>query len=395
MIAMGSKRTLLPLNCRRWRTCSLFIVIAVAVLLIWRPMYQSLGHRAETLIARYEDQGSVNSRLGLLKSHTVWLPVICHVEAKQVCDMWKTSTKNSPKKHPSLSNSYSMVKNSSITYQLLKSMHILDNPVELHQQNVLSFITRKVASQSSFRNNQPNSNDKVILIFQSIPGFPVHDINLFTVYSYIDSVVNYTQQIRANAQNGSKILVWLPPPIKIHSKLARQQPELLLVLHHLIINQLILKHSLVVAPVSVAQSVNGTSLSEPAELFLNTLNYQLRQLHHDRVSGSTAALKPLPPWNSVTQQLSDIARYLTERLEPRSGPFFTSLHYKCAKYVNSRKYDSICFPAIAESPPYKLLVTGLGGSGTHYVTSRLRNLGFLLGHERLKRDGSVVSFLFV
>ena len=40
---------------------------------------------------------------------------------------------------------------------------------------------------------------------------------------------------------------------------------------------------------------------------------------------------------------------------------------------------------------FPLLITSLGGSGTHHVTCLLRNLGFKLDHERLAEDGAVVS----
>lgn len=66
----------------------------------------------------------------------------------------------------------------------------------------------------------------------------------------------------------------------------------------------------------------------------------------------------------------------------------TNLFHLCGKYINTRKYHPHCFP-----PPLKLypvLVTGLGGSGTHFITRELNALGFHLSHESIADQGSVV-----
>eukprot|EP01040_Poterioochromonas_malhamensis_P002461 gene2461-2617_t len=69
----------------------------------------------------------------------------------------------------------------------------------------------------------------------------------------------------------------------------------------------------------------------------------------------------------------------------------TNLFHLCGKYINTRKYHPHCFP-----PPLKLypvLVTGLGGSGTHFITRELNALGFHLSHESIADQGSV-SWLY-
>ncbi len=70
----------------------------------------------------------------------------------------------------------------------------------------------------------------------------------------------------------------------------------------------------------------------------------------------------------------------------------TNLFHLCGKYINTRKYHPHCFP-----PPLKLypvLVTGLGGSGTHFITRELNALGFHLSHESIADQGSVVRLFF-
>ena len=59
---------------------------------------------------------------------------------------------------------------------------------------------------------------------------------------------------------------------------------------------------------------------------------------------------------------------------------------ECIRFINTRKYDETCHGiSIREDLKlYPLLVTGLGGSGTHYLTRRLREeLAVEIHHERL------------
>lgn len=62
----------------------------------------------------------------------------------------------------------------------------------------------------------------------------------------------------------------------------------------------------------------------------------------------------------------------------------------CSKYVFTRKFHPHCHPP--SSKVKAVLVTGLGGSGTHFITNHLRSLGWRLHHEGLDDDGAVVSY---
>ena len=61
----------------------------------------------------------------------------------------------------------------------------------------------------------------------------------------------------------------------------------------------------------------------------------------------------------------------------------------CSKYVFTRKFQPHCHPPSSEVRA--VLVTGLGGSGTHFIANHLRSLGYRLHHEGLDDDGAVVS----
>ena len=59
---------------------------------------------------------------------------------------------------------------------------------------------------------------------------------------------------------------------------------------------------------------------------------------------------------------------------------------ECIRYINTRKYDATCHGISnrEDLKVYPLLITGLGGSGTHYLTRRLREeLTVEIHHERL------------
>jgi hypothetical protein len=62
---------------------------------------------------------------------------------------------------------------------------------------------------------------------------------------------------------------------------------------------------------------------------------------------------------------------------------------QCRRFINTRKYQVDCRPVV--SSLYPLLVTGLGGSGTHESAAKLIKKGLDLPHEVLGVDGSVVS----
>lgn len=64
------------------------------------------------------------------------------------------------------------------------------------------------------------------------------------------------------------------------------------------------------------------------------------------------------------------------------------LQTRCHKLLNTRKYDSKCLPKPEKLIP--LLVTSLGGAGTHYSTLTLWKMGLDIKHENIDADGGVV-----
>jgi hypothetical protein len=60
----------------------------------------------------------------------------------------------------------------------------------------------------------------------------------------------------------------------------------------------------------------------------------------------------------------------------------------CPAILNSRKYLPRCLPRPKDL--YPLLITALGGAGTHSVARQLQSLGLLIEHESISIHGSVV-----
>ena len=60
----------------------------------------------------------------------------------------------------------------------------------------------------------------------------------------------------------------------------------------------------------------------------------------------------------------------------------------CPAILNSRKYLPKCLPRPKNL--YPLLITALGGAGTHSVARQLQSLGLLIEHESISIHGSVV-----
>ena len=74
----------------------------------------------------------------------------------------------------------------------------------------------------------------------------------------------------------------------------------------------------------------------------------------------------------------------------------SSFSERCSRWWVSRKHDTLCFPRPFDDSPkesiFPLLITGLGGTGTHFVTLELQKLRFDLAHEGIGSDGAVVKY---
>jgi hypothetical protein len=91
-------------------------------------------------------------------------------------------------------------------------------------------------------------------------------------------------------------------------------------------------------------------------------------------------------YKSSSLNAKELGRISLSNLENRS-----LLHLRCSSFLAHRKNNVDCFPQ-DNLEHYPLLVTGLGGAGTHYIARELCMVGFNFVHERIAADGSVVSY---
>ena len=68
-------------------------------------------------------------------------------------------------------------------------------------------------------------------------------------------------------------------------------------------------------------------------------------------------------------------------------------HMAISSFDSRKYYPDGCTPAIYK--PLPILITGLGGSGTHYVTNELRKYGYNFYHEDISSQGAVSWFYAV
>ena len=147
----------------------------------------------------------------------------------------------------------------------------------------------------------------------------------------------------------------------------------------------------------VIENIGGTlpslnQLNSTSALLLVISNYQKQLL-----LGSASTTKSKAPGSRDTAlgnysyvRLSSVghsSQGLTQRM-PGAGALL-SLRSRCQLLALTRKYDPVCHPPSALTHP--LLVTGLGGSGSHYVANALRERGWRVRHEDIDSDGAVVS----
>lgn len=75
------------------------------------------------------------------------------------------------------------------------------------------------------------------------------------------------------------------------------------------------------------------------------------------------------------------------RTADSSSPDASSSLPVCRSLLNTRKHLTVCYGP--EATVFPLLVTGLGGSGTHAVARRLREMGVDVDHEHIATHGAV------
>lgn len=227
--------------------------------------------------------------------------------------------------------------------------------------------------------------DGSIIMFSLFANQTVHRLTPENIFLYYDELSN--ELWRLKSLHPSSVLLWIPP-----SFIATASHELQLISHHLIIHHLIETFGVLVPPPGIDFSSDTRHLPKALSM---QLKFLLRYLLDPTADNSHEAQQHQELWSnwdtfgltSIQHSLAFLAQRINT-LTAINNPV-VSLNHLCSKLVNTRKYHPLCFPEPKQRLP--MLITGLGGSGSHYLSNALEELGFRLPHESIARDGSVVS----
>ena len=221
-----------------------------------------------------------------------------------------------------------------------------------------------------------------ILVFDTFPT-SVKSLSFDNIYQYFDDFIHFIRYFRS--LNPKLNILWIAPHHPFTESQGRDREELEAIFHHLILQQVINHFGVMVMDETDVDDAKDKLLSH-----WNTLHFYALQhfqfFPHDYTSISKNLATTAADFQHRVKLITTyLSHFYTEENESQS------LQEACNKLVNTRKFSSTCFPSIGTR--YPLLVTGLGGSGTHFVANSLQTLGFRLNHESIGTQGSVVSTL--
>jgi hypothetical protein len=264
----------------------------------------------------------------------------------------------------------------------------------------------QATQQSTFSNKGSNSLFNMIdvdpqrpplVVFESFPTSIV-SLTFSNVYQFFDDLIAFARKIRQVYP--TSLVVWIVPSSV--AKMGQDMEELKKLYHHLVLNHLIVRFGVISVPfmtdaaVVKALSTQLSMIYHHADVYYKLYTSELHSKHiaefgrggNDaiaRLAAINAYLRPLyESEGSIT--MYDVIHGKTNRIDNSTK---LTLHSLCQRFLNTRKYSSPCLP----EPPkrYPLLITGLGGTGTHFLANQLQELGFRINHEGIGSHGSVVS----
>lgn len=206
-----------------------------------------------------------------------------------------------------------------------------------------------------------NSLESIIIFENCVPGYDTLTVD--SIYEYYDSLVDYVTLLRRLYPNS--IIIWSKPTIPSGYDVSTN----IRVLHqYLILKHLIHDNGiLVIQPDMIKSSRFTTTSATTSQKIHEAMKYQLQYMN-------------ISSKESIRQLSSKLNTYTSSM----------KLETICNPLINTRKHDDRCFPYPDQL--YPLLITGLGGSGTHEIANRLRGRGVRVRHEEIDTDGTVSWF---
>lgn len=345
------------------------------------------------------------------KQKRVWEEVVTDSESDSDTDSEDETEQLRPKRFKlrgnSISKTNSVVEDSTnpVVRRLVRQVKIVDAEQQLQTDYhpLIRYLTNAAANIPILDGEFTSSIqgfEKSILAFSSIPSYPsLESLTYYTVYKYFDDVLIYAKSLQA--QYPKCVVVWCPP-----SGIFKTDPDLQIIFHHLIIHYLMERTGVVVIPAVLLHSSLDSfgSFSDLGERLVLALDKQLSFVYKKLILQENRGDAHALAWHGDSMQVSFVSETIKSLFTDHphhhdkdqaaeSHEKLISLHSHCVRYVNSRKYDPMCMPK--PDYHYPLLVTGLGGSGSHFIANQMQDMGYDLRHEDIGEDGSVCWFYSV
>lgn len=239
------------------------------------------------------------------------------------------------------------------------------------------------SSFSSIDNSLSNIADSTSVLTIDHIDTTVKEITFYSMYQFVDDAIVFFEKLIND--HPKQIIVWkLPPSILTPS--FTHNLELEYVFYYLLLRNIVSKYRIFLIPIA-SECALLTENSSQTNCFNLILNNKLISLYSFLKSQHQGMM--CPPGSQYCV-LTTMKQYLARTREESQSMPNIALRALCQKYLNTRKYHPDCMPR--PTTLYPILITGLGGSGTHFMANELQKIGLHLNHEELGRDGSVVSY---
>ena len=352
------------------KLCIILLVVLILFLHV-NQYYRSRGIVFDDYVDGNLD--TYSSYAILLRSHTIWYNYLSKVKdnrSQQIYNLWMVSFRQN--------KAMKAQKMKGLTkYDFFDSLYYPNSTISQAIKNSLpgqmSSLKAECGKLFNVSSLSYQSTINLLVIDDCIPGF--QSSSFINIYQYYDQMVSLVKILVESYSDA--IFVWSLPRFP-----ADMDAELVLLHHHIITTVLIKEQALVVMqPYNLPPNPNEKKYID--HLISQLLYIDCEISPHDCSVYNKSAIRD----KNISHVLSTVHHYL---LNVRNDAVSSgSLQDRCGKYIYTRKFDSFCMPRLKHV--YPVLVTGLGGSGTHHITNSLRSAGFSFYHEAMGgEDGAVV-----
>jgi hypothetical protein len=223
--------------------------------------------------------------------------------------------------------------------------------------------------------NQTEIKGKVI-IFENC-GLDFHNVELDNIYNYYDQLLEIIFKLRD--LHPDAIVVWSKP---IYADDINNNIK---IIHEFLIYKYLINDNGVI--VMFPDNEIGLKNERITLLEIQIKSMIEIQQYNEENNNKKKTVKLNN--HNYNHKLKLLAKYLSNELNYEKLKLSKILlHPMCSILLNTRKFNDKCLPNPLKL--YPVLISGLGGSGTHQISNSLRKNKIFIKHESIDRDGSVV-----